>query len=118
EARVGDSRPRRVWYNDIMTATTNTRTPMQERRRARRRRWIEALRSGRYTQTPGTLKRVEYEGPGEPAGHCCLGVAVEVYNDIRRQQRKATIPEELLLQHSSLWGQLDVVRQFFGLHDN
>ena len=33
-------------------------------------RWVEALRSGRYRQTDGTLK--------DERGHCCLGVLCEV----------------------------------------
>lgn len=37
-----------------------------------KQRWVEALRSGQYTQTTGCLK-------GEN-GHCCLGVLSELYS--------------------------------------
>ena len=35
------------------------------------KKWIEALRSGAYSQTRGTLQDKE--------GHCCLGVACELF---------------------------------------
>lgn len=34
------------------------------------RRWVEALRSGEYTQTTGRLRDMD--------GHCCLGVLCDV----------------------------------------
>lgn len=36
--------------------------------------WVEALRSGDYKQTKGTLKG---ELPGGEVGYCCLGVLAE-----------------------------------------
>lgn len=42
-----------------------------------KQKWIDALRSGKYTQTFGALKRVE-EYEGNPVGDCCLGVLCEV----------------------------------------
>ena len=39
--------------------------------------WTEALRSGGYQQTTGTLARVDEES-GEVIGHCCLGVLCEL----------------------------------------
>lgn len=43
--------------------------------------WVEALRSGDYEQTTGTLQRVA-DNPDDllASGLCCLGVACEVYN--------------------------------------
>lgn len=39
------------------------------------RQWVDALRSGEYTQTRGKLHRVTgSEADGTPAGMCCLGV--------------------------------------------
>jgi hypothetical protein len=35
------------------------------------RKWVEALRSGEYTQTQGVLR--------DESGYCCLGVACVVY---------------------------------------
>lgn len=40
-----------------------------------RKLWIDALRSGEYLQTTGTLRRNTSDGPR----YCCLGVACEVY---------------------------------------
>lgn len=40
--------------------------------------WVDALRSGNYTQAFGKLKVISREGLGEQDGHCCLGVACEV----------------------------------------
>ncbi len=47
--------------------------PMNPERKAL---WLEALRSGEYTQGRNSLKREV--GP-DAARHCCLGVACEVY---------------------------------------
>jgi hypothetical protein len=35
------------------------------------RKWVKALRSGKYKQTSGTLK--------DDVGYCCLGVACDVF---------------------------------------
>ena len=52
--------------------------------RALRDRWVEALRSGKYEQTRGTLRRnKEQELAGmepTPVGFCCLGVLCDVIN--------------------------------------
>lgn len=44
-------------------------------KRANRRAWIKALRSGEYKQTWGRLCEVDPDGDKH---HCCLGVACEV----------------------------------------
>ena len=59
-----------------------------ELRQTIRKEWVAALRSGKYTQTRGRLRRVT---PGtmalkcgfstEPPGHCCLGVLCEVLKE-------------------------------------
>lgn len=41
-----------------------------------KRLWLEALRSGKYKQTKGTLGRKNLDGS---ASYCCLGVACEVF---------------------------------------
>lgn len=49
-------------------------------------KWLEALRSGRYTQTRGVLNRVKPEfcaGGYEPAGMCCLGVLCDIVDPNR-----------------------------------
>jgi len=40
-------------------------------------KWIAALRSGEFKQTKDGLK--ELAGDDSVVGHCCLGVACEVY---------------------------------------
>lgn len=40
--------------------------------------WLEALRSGEYSQTAGTMYRPDGEISGKPRGYCCLGVLAEV----------------------------------------
>lgn len=42
------------------------------------RKWIAALRSGKFAQTKGKLTMVEYHEPSTIIGCCCLGVACEV----------------------------------------
>lgn len=42
------------------------------------KKWIEALRSGEYSQTKGTLQDHE--------GYCCLGVACKVLNPSHRRK--------------------------------
>lgn len=46
---------------------------------------VAALRSGEYTQTRGTLHRLvaapaAYGEKVHPVGHCCLGVACEIFD--------------------------------------
>ena len=41
-----------------------------------KRQWVAALRSGEYTQCTGALHRKPVDG--DPGGHCCVGVALEV----------------------------------------
>jgi hypothetical protein len=45
-----------------------------------RRRLVAALRSGKFQQTRHALKRDAHHENGPP-GHCCLGVACEVYDE-------------------------------------
>ena len=49
------------------------------------KKWVKALRSGNFNQTTNTLRRhtegpPTYNGPGEPVGYCCLGVACEMFH--------------------------------------
>jgi hypothetical protein len=41
-------------------------------------KWLKALRSNRYKQTVGTLRRTKVGKQGEPVGYCCLGVLCNV----------------------------------------
>jgi len=47
-----------------------------EQQRERVRKWVDALRSGRFTQAPYALR-----SGIDPDGRCCLGVACEVYRE-------------------------------------
>lgn len=40
-------------------------------------KWVAALRSGKYKQAPGILRKVNYSG--ETAGFCCLGVLCNLH---------------------------------------
>ena len=44
--------------------------------------WLNALRSGEYTQTRFALRKTEKstKNPEQPIGHCCLGVLIDVGN--------------------------------------
>lgn len=56
------------------------------------KKWIKALRSGKYKQGQGTLK--QYNRKGE-AQHCCLGVLCELYNQEMKKNKKKTLPEKI-----------------------
>lgn len=45
-----------------------------------RKRWVAALRSGKYPQTKGLLQRTVNYSDEVPAGFCCLGVAESLFN--------------------------------------
>ena len=52
------------------------------------KKWIKALKSGKYKQGTGFLKH--YNSKGE-AKHCCLGVLCELYNDAMKKNHKKTL---------------------------
>lgn len=56
------------------------------------KKWVKALRSGKFKQGAGTLK--QYNSKGE-AQHCCLGVLCELYNSEMKKSKKKTIPEKI-----------------------
>lgn len=43
-------------------------------------KWVAALKSGDYDQTQSVLKRTASDPDNANVGHCCLGVACEVYH--------------------------------------
>ena len=49
---------------------------MTKVQKARVRKWVDALRSGKYAQTKGRLRELDTDG--EPV-YCCLGVACELH---------------------------------------
>lgn len=53
------------------------------------KKWVKALRSGRYSQTQETLQ--------DESGHCCLGVACEIFIPKKLQQRYSYSDEPFLI---------------------
>jgi hypothetical protein len=52
------------------------------------KKWVKALRSGKYKQGKSFLK--QFNNKGQPK-HCCLGVLCELYNDTMKKNHKKTI---------------------------
>jgi hypothetical protein len=46
--------------------------------KAIKEKWLEALRSGKYKQTRGALRRPAKNNSDWPGGYCCLGVLCKV----------------------------------------
>lgn len=57
---------------------TFIQNPNESELKANRLAWIEALESGRFRQTKGTLRRESETQVSNPIGFCCLGVACEI----------------------------------------
>ena len=58
------------------------------------KRWVKALRSGKYKQGQSNLKK--FNQKGEPR-HCCLGVLCELYNDSMRKNHKKTLDTQIIV---------------------
>lgn len=56
------------------------------------KKWVKALRSGKYKQGKGTLKQYDSKGVAQ---HCCLGVLCELYNHTMRKSKEKTLPEKV-----------------------
>lgn len=56
------------------------------------KKWVKALRSGKFKQGQGTLKQFNKRGE---ARHCCLGVLCELYNSEMKKNKKKTLPEKI-----------------------
>lgn len=54
------------------------------------KKWVKALRSGKFKQGTGTLK--QYNSKGQ-VKYCCLGVLCELYNQEMKKKKKKTLPE-------------------------
>jgi hypothetical protein len=52
------------------------------------KKWVKALRSGKYKQGQGYLK--QFNSKGQPR-HCCLGVLCEIYNDTMKNSHKKSL---------------------------
>jgi len=62
------------------------------------KKWVKALRSGKYKQGKGYLK--QFTSKNEPR-HCCLGVLCELYNDTMKKNHKKTLYTEEMQDNSS-----------------
>jgi hypothetical protein len=56
------------------------------------KKWVKALRSGKFKQGQGTLKKFNKQGQAQ---HCCLGVLCELYNETMKKNNKKTLPEKV-----------------------
>lgn len=54
------------------------------------KKWVKALRSGKFKQGIGTLKQYNRK---EQVKYCCLGVLCELYNQEMKKKKKKTLPE-------------------------
>lgn len=55
------------------------------------KKWVKALRSGKYKQGQGLLKQTTIK---DKTYHCCLGVLCELYNNEMRKSKKKTLSEQ------------------------
>ena len=55
------------------------------------KKWIKALRSGKYKQGQGALKQSTESGD---TYHCCLGVLCELHNEDMKKNKKKTLCEK------------------------
>lgn len=55
------------------------------------KKWVKALRSGKYKQGKGYLK--QFNSKNEPR-HCCLGVLCELYDQQMKKNHKKTLYTE------------------------
>ena len=54
------------------------------------KKWVKALRSGKFKQGTGTLKQFNSKGVAQ---HCCLGVLCELYNQEMKKNKKKMLSE-------------------------
>lgn len=89
------------------------------------KKWVKALRSGKYKQGAGTLKQYNRKGQAE---HCCLGVLCELYNQDMKKNKKKTLPEKIYNNdrdfshgYSRFGGHKEdlpkMVKEWSGIHD-
>lgn len=57
------------------------------------KKWIKALRSGKYKQGAHFLK--QHDNVNEPPKYCCLGVLCELYNESMKKNHKKTLTVKL-----------------------
>jgi hypothetical protein len=62
------------------------------------KRWVKALRSGKYKQGECYLKQYNNKGG---FNHCCLGVLCELYNDTMKKNHKKTLSTKIRAKSSN-----------------
>jgi hypothetical protein len=93
------------------------------------KKWIKALRSGKYKQGTHFLK--QYDNENKPPKYCCLGVLCELYNESMKKNHKKTLtvktcnndilsdPENVYITFGGKDGDLPVVvRRWAGMKDS
>lgn len=63
----------------MMKGTKTVKVKAPKMKAAIKRRWVAALRSGKYKQSEGQLREVDYDNDRAVLGYCCLGVLCDVY---------------------------------------
>jgi len=86
------------------------------------KKWIKALRSGKYKRGEGFLKH--FNSKNQPR-HCCLGVLCELYNESMKKNHKKTLttsnsgPENGYVIFGGKYGNLPAnVRRWAGMKDS
>lgn len=84
------------------------------------KKWVRALRSGKYKQGESFLK-CDWTRKG--TRHCCLGVLCELYNNNMKKNKKKTIPETTKDSGVHKFGRSDsllpnVVKKWAGMKSN
>ena len=74
------------------------------------KKWVKALRSGKFKQTKNRLKRTNAQGK---VNHCCLGVLCELYNDEMIKNKKEKLQETT----QSSYDEKQVTHSFDGIDD-
>jgi hypothetical protein len=75
------------------------------------KKWVKALRSGKFKQTKNRLKRTNDQGK---VSHCCLGVLCELYNDEMIKNKKEKLKETT---QSSAYDKEQMTHSFDGIDD-
>ena len=56
------------------------------------KKWVQALRSGKFKQGTGTLKQFNSKGHNQK---CCIGVRCELYKQDMKKNKKKTLSENV-----------------------
>lgn len=81
------------------------------------KKWVKALRSGKYKQGQRYLK--QFNSKNQPR-HCCLGVLCELYDETMKKNHKKTLVSktcgDLFVKFNNDWSSLpQIVREWAGI---